>query len=145
MRKCFNPLGIFLVLLLAATGSVLAWSSTDVFDWAMHADTEKTMGWPTGTLRLVNDPRRVLGWHAWFSELPNSVYNFAYKPASADFTNSSRVVPWSGKVATPALMVTHCGTPGNWQLSTSRRNFSATPSECWGLVCESRIANSSPP
>ena len=82
MRKCFNPLGIVLVLLLAATGSVLAWSSTDVFDWPMHADTEKTMGWPTGTLRLVNDPRRVLGWHAWFSELPNSVYNFAYKPAA---------------------------------------------------------------
>src|SRR5215471_10891788 len=37
----------------------------------------------------------------------------AYRAASAAFTRSSRLLPFSGKVAVPALTVTGRATPGN--------------------------------
>src|SRR5207248_7931181 len=74
--------------------------------------------------RLVNDPRRVLGWHAWFSELPNSVYNFAYKPAAMADVNA--LIELLGKIETERVVVELSPRERGW-FTEGKKNRAATP------------------
>lgn len=80
MRRRIGISVMTLCLLAGWAPSGLAVSSTDRLpdDEKALSDLGSRLGWPPGTLALVNDPLREAGWHSWFSELPNDVYEFGY-------------------------------------------------------------------
>jgi hypothetical protein len=49
--------------------------------------TYKVEPWPEGTLDLVNDPLRTIGWQIWFSGSPSDLETFNFKAASVDEIN----------------------------------------------------------
>src|SRR6266542_23575 len=86
MKK--TPLLCIIALALSASaGRVLAMAGTDDIPKPLDPRSLEDWGFPTNALSLLNDPRRVAGWHPWFSELPNNAYWFAYRAKSIDDVN----------------------------------------------------------
>jgi hypothetical protein len=86
-------LNVRTLTLLFYLGVVMTWSQTvlGVASITQVAYTNRAVapesGWPEGTLALINDPARTVGWNPWFSELPNDVNYYAFEPRSMDDVN----------------------------------------------------------
>lgn len=90
-----STLFAFLCLSVAAA-TALAASGTDAVPNPVPADEAKRLAWPEGSLLLMNDARRAVGYHPWFSELPNHSYFFGYRADTMDDVN--RLVELLGRV-----------------------------------------------
>jgi hypothetical protein len=73
-------------LLQAAGLSALGMSGTDQVAWPGKPVAAET-DWPVGTADLANDPVRAAGWNPWFSEWPNDVNHYEFKPQSSQDVN----------------------------------------------------------
>jgi hypothetical protein len=76
----------FLLLLLAAVASSSAMSGTTQVAWPGKPVTAEA-DWPAGTVALLNDPLRAAGWNPWFSEWPNDVNHYEFKPRTTNDVN----------------------------------------------------------
>jgi hypothetical protein len=67
------------------------------------------LGWPTGVIDLLNDPLRADGWNPWFSEWPNDVNVYEFKPQSSE--ESSSIIESLTKIRSDAIQIQL--NPGN--------------------------------
>jgi hypothetical protein len=61
-------------------------SGTDQVAWPGKPVSAET-NWPPGTVELLNDPLRAAGWNPWFSEWPNDVNHYEFKPRTTKEVN----------------------------------------------------------
>jgi hypothetical protein len=82
--------GLCGVMLLAAlcfpAQPALAMSGTSHVAWSGQP-VAGVVGWPQGTLALINDPLRTDGWNPWFSECANDVNFYEYRIRSTEDAN----------------------------------------------------------
>lgn len=73
------------LLTTCIAGSAMSSTSQAAFKGQPITKEEAVMrGWPDGVLDLLNDPVRTDGWNPWFSEWPNDVNHYGFKPGTSN-------------------------------------------------------------